>query len=116
MAEKPKSAPVGIDWNGFRNSDLFEVGGAVPFGRRSCPAERQGAGALDFPAARKFVKSILPDWFHSTPSRNVARKRLRHPFGVLKKNREFDWAIGRYIGVRQPRVAGDEGDAPSLQS
>ena len=79
VAEKPKSAPVGIDWNGFRNSDLFEVGGAVPFGRRSCPAERQGAGALDFPAARKFVKSILPDWFHSTPSRNVARKRLRRP-------------------------------------
>jgi hypothetical protein len=73
-SEQVKSAPVGIDWNGFRNSDLFEVGGAVPFGRRSCPAERQGAGALDFPAARKFVKSILPDWFHSTRSRNVARK------------------------------------------
>ena len=28
-----------------------QVGGAVPFGRRSCPAGRREAGASDFPAA-----------------------------------------------------------------
>ena len=33
-------------------ADSAECGGAVPLGRRSCPAERWEAGASDFPAAR----------------------------------------------------------------